>query len=118
MGSSSIIRIFPIFSSIAARQRDLEFGAFAELALDRNFSADQLGEPQHDRKPEPGATRSSCSRALCLAKWLENEAQLLVHDPDTRVAHTDLHAVAADARSERDRALVRELEGVAQQVRQ
>src|SRR5690606_10606931 len=88
------------------------------LALDRDGAAELLAEALHDVEAETDAAVRAPIRAVDLAEHVEDVRQVAARDADAGVAHGEGTASALEPAVDRDRALARELDGVADQVLQ
>src|SRR5439155_6883081 len=61
--------------------------ALAETALDADLPAEQSRDLAADREAEPGPAVAAAGRSVRLLEGLEDQAQLVVRDPDARVHH-------------------------------
>src|SRR5688572_7413625 len=114
------------------RQVQREAAALARRALDGDLAAEQAADLATDRQAEPGAAVLAACRAVGLLEGLEDDAQLVGRNTDARVGdrvrgynrrgtERRVRRTPAAARApdrQLDAALVRELEGVRQQVLQ
>src|SRR6185503_426865 len=111
-------------------QEQRERAPLSRGALDVDLAAEQASDLAADGKPEPGAAELPTRRAIRLLECFEDQLLLVLRDPDAGVAHDEgdhlLRAVelargeppplVGPTHREPDRALLRELEGVRQQV--
>ncbi len=71
-----------------------------------------------DAQPEPRAGHAPCLAHLHLKERLENTRTISGRDADSRVAHGVEHVLADQAHAECYRTLIRELDGVREEVEQ
>src|SRR6266540_1640534 len=110
-------------------QVEAERAALADGALDMDLAPEQARDLAADRETEPRTAVTPAGRAVRLLERLEDQAQLVVRDPDAGVLHGELEhgigtrqrlarelATFGDADAQLDAALLCELERVRQQV--
>ena len=90
-------------ASTQRRQRDLEGGALARVALDEDRAPVLLHDPVRDRQPEPGALAD----ALGGEERVVDAPDVLAADPVAGVAHLDHHGVVVGMRAQRQPAAAR-----------
>ena len=101
------------------RKRDGECRACAGRALDRDVAAQHGAEVLGDGEPKARAAEAPGGRGVRLAERLEQLAELFLCHADPRVRHAETGSRIVLARHhKRQRALARELVGIAQQVKQ
>ena len=66
------------------RQEERERAALADLALDVDLAAEQARDLAADREPEAGAAVTAARRPVRLLEGLEDQAELVVRDADSR----------------------------------
>src|SRR6185436_3250314 len=98
------------------RQREPEPAAASGLALDTQMAAHRLEQSQHDRQTESRAIAELGAGRFDTPERLEDLAEMRALDADARVLDGYACGVALDLEHERDRARVRELDRVRQQV--
>jgi hypothetical protein len=102
---------------LAARQRHGEGAAAAGFRGDVDPAAEQLDDPLGDREAESGASLGACRGSVFERD--EDPIQVSGVDPDAGVGNGECELVlSAPGDDQRDRTLVRELGGVADQVQQ
>ncbi len=106
------------------RGRDLDAdaevkrGAPAQLALDLDRATHQLDEALADDETEPGAAELPVRRGVGLRERAEQPRALLGSHPDPFISHLAQEARAIPSQRDRDRAALRKLERVADEVEQ
>ena len=106
----------------AGRQHDREGRALTGRALDRDLAAQHPAELPGDRQAEPGAAVVARGRGFGLGERLKQLAELRLGHADAGIRDLELEPVALvpgqPSGGERDRALLGELGGIAQQIEQ
>src|SRR5262249_14986735 len=83
---------------IARRNGDEEGRALAERRLDADLAAEDPGQPERQREPEPGAAELAVALAPELDPLLERALLVLVRQTRARVLHVEADGVAVLAR--------------------
>ena len=98
---------------------DDECRAFAGRTLHRHVAAQQSAEVLGDGEPKARTAKAFRSRGFRLAEGLEQPVELFLRHADAGIRHAEADAGTALTRHRHSqRALARELVGVAQQVEQ
>ena len=100
------------------RDGDPERRALAENRLDRDGAAVHLDEPLRDREAKPGAALLAGRAAVDLLELLEDALLVVRRDARPGVAHRDVEEAVGGAGRDLDRALVGELDRIADEVQQ
>src|SRR5215472_14093517 len=82
---------------------DLEHGALARLALNRDGTPVHIDDPPGDRQPQTGAAVFAGTRLIRPPESIEDVDQILRSDPDPRIRHKRNRPPAALLQSDLDR---------------
>ena len=106
------------------RNFEPERGPFADDALDADIAAHQLDDVSADRQSQSGSTVFPGGRVIALFEAFEDPIKICLRDADPRIGDADANArlavfaidVANLCDADDDVALLRELDGVADQI--
>ena len=101
---------------VAQGEPEREDRAHPRRARHREVASEQAGETPADREPEAGSTVLARVAAVHLPELLEDQLELVRGDADAGVRHGEGDVVTPTGDGHGDRPLVRELDGVAQEV--